>query len=110
MGDPADWELVSQHQLTLYQDYEADFARLGAILLAVSTDHLWSHGAFARAAGIRYPLLADAHPRGAVSRAYGVYDGQAASSARALFVLDEEGVIRWSDVCPTAHQPASVDR
>ena len=66
---PADWEPVSQEQLTLYQDYRAEFARLGAVLLAISTDHIWCHGAFARAADIRYPLLADAHPKGAVSRA-----------------------------------------
>src|SRR5713226_981359 len=71
---PADWEPVSQEQLTLYQDHLAEFGRLGAVLLAVSTDHLWCHGAFARAVGIAYPLLADSHPQGAVSRAYGVYD------------------------------------
>ena len=48
---PADWEPVSQQQLTLYQDYLAAFSRLGAVLLAISTDHVWCHGAFARAAG-----------------------------------------------------------
>jgi peroxiredoxin len=102
---PADWEPVSQQQLTLYQVHLAEFARLGAVLLGVSTDHIWSHGAFARAAGIHYPLLADAHPKGAVSRAYGVYDEQAGSSARALFVLDEDGIIRWSQTCPAAINP-----
>lgn len=60
---PADWEPVSQEQLTLYQDHLAAFARLGAVLRAISTDQLWCHGAFARAAGLAYPLLADAHPR-----------------------------------------------
>ncbi len=102
---PADWEPVSQEQLSLYQDHLAEFGRLGAVLLAVSTDRLWCHGAFARAAGIAYPLLADAHPQGAVSRAYGVYDEQAGSSARALFVLDEHGTIRWSHTCPAAINP-----
>jgi peroxiredoxin len=90
---PADWEPVSQQQLTLYQDHLAAFARLGAVLLAISTDHVWCHGAFARAAGLAYPLLADAHPHGAVARAYGVYDEQTGLSARTLFVLDERGVI-----------------
>src|SRR2546421_9046352 len=78
---PADWEPVSQEQLTLYQHHLAAFAQLGAVLLAVSTDHVWCHGAFARAAGIAYPLLADAHPHGAVSRTYGVYDERAGSSS-----------------------------
>lgn len=103
---PADWELVSQQQLTLYQGYLAEFTALDAGLLAISTDHVWSHGAFARAARIlHYPLLSDAHPRGAMSRAYGVYDERADLGARALFVLDEDGVIRWSQVCPTAINP-----
>jgi len=102
---PADWEPVSREQLTLYQDQLASFGRLVADVLAVSTDHHWCHRAFARAAGIAYPLLADAHPPGAVSRAYGVYDEQAGTSARALFVLDERGTIRWSYACPAAINP-----
>jgi peroxiredoxin len=102
---PADWEPVSQQQLTVYEDHLADFARLGAVLLAVSTDNLWSHDAFARATGIHYPLLADAHPQGAVCRAYGAYDEQAGASSRALFVLDDRAVIRWSQSCPAAINP-----
>jgi alkyl hydroperoxide reductase subunit AhpC len=102
---PADWEPVSREQLTLYQDHLAEFGRLGAVPLAVSTDHHWCHGAFARAAGIAYPLLADAHPQGAVARAYGVYDEQAGSNCRALFVLDEHGTIRWSQSWPAAISP-----
>ena len=102
---PADWEPVSQEQLTLYQDYLAEFARLGAVLFAISTDHIWCHGAFARATGIHFPLLADAHPQGAASRAYGVYDEQAGSNARTLFVLDEHGVIRWSQTYSAAVNP-----
>lgn len=102
---PANWEPVSQQQLTLYQEYLALFERLGAALLGISADHTWSHGAFARAAGIRYPLLADAHPKGAVSRAYGVYDERAGASARALFVVDARGVIHWSHACPAAINP-----
>ena|SRR5437588_142079 len=102
---PLDWEPVSREQLTLYQEYLASFERLDAVLLGISTDHTWSHGAFARAAGIHYPLLADAHPKGAVSRAYGVYDEQAGASARALFVLDARGVIHRSQTCPAAINP-----
>jgi peroxiredoxin len=102
---PADWEPVSQQQLTLYQDHLAEFGRLGAVLLAVSTDQLWCHRAFAQAAGISYPLLADACPQGAVSRAFGAYDEQAGSSSRALFVLDERGFIRWSQIYPAAINP-----
>lgn len=102
---PADWEPVSRQQLALYQDYLSEFTALGAGLLGISADHVWSHGAFARAANLRYPLLSDAHPRGAVARTYGVYDAQADRSKRALFVLDEEGITRWSQTCPAAVNP-----
>jgi alkyl hydroperoxide reductase subunit AhpC len=102
---PADWEPVSQEQLALYQEYLGEFDRLGGSLLAVSTDHIWCHGAFARAADIHYPLLADAYPPGAVSRAYGVYDERDGASSRALFVIDEHGVIRWSQSYPTGVNP-----
>jgi peroxiredoxin len=102
---PADWEPVSNQQLALYQDYLAEFAWRGGSLLAVSTDHIWCHGAFARAAHITYPLLADAHPQGSVSRAYGAYDENAGTSSRTLFVLDEQGVIRWSETYPAGVNP-----
>lgn len=102
---PADWEPVTYQQLTLYQDNLAEFERLSAELLGISTDHIWSHAAFAWAVGVHYPLLADAHPQGAVCRAFGVYDEEAGSSGRALFVLDEQGVIRWSQACPVAINP-----
>ena len=105
LGSLLEQETVSRQQLTLYQDHLAAFARLGAVLLAISTDHVWCHGAFARAAGLAYPLLADAHPHGAVARAYGVYDEQTGLSARTLFVLDEHGVIRWSRTSPAAINP-----
>ena len=102
---PADWEPVSREQLALYRDYLVEFARLGGSLLAVSTDHIWCHDAFARSAGIDYPLLADVHPPGAVSRAYGAYDEKAGASSRALFVLDERSVVRWSMTYPAAVNP-----
>jgi peroxiredoxin len=102
---PADWEPVSEQQLFLYRDYLAEIARLGGALVAVSTDNIWCHHAFARAAGINYPLLADAHPQGAVSRAYGAYDEKAGASSRTLFVLDERGVIRWSNTYPAGVNP-----
>jgi len=102
---PADWEPVSLQQLTVYQDNLCEFDRHGAVLLAISTDHIWSHDAFVRAAGIHYPVLADVQPQGAVCRAYGVYDEQAGASSRAIFVLDEHGVVRWSHLFPTAINP-----
>ncbi|MGH2517570.1 MAG: redoxin domain-containing protein [Ktedonobacterales bacterium] len=102
---PFDWEPVSREQLTLYQDFGDDFARLGVRLLGISTDHIWSHESFARDARIRFPLLADAQPHGTVARQYGVYRPARGVSARALFVLDRLGIVRFGQVYPDQLNP-----
>jgi peroxiredoxin len=71
--DPLDWEPVSREQLALYQAHAAAFDRLGARLVGISIDHVHSHAAFARDAQLRFPLLADFQPRGAVARRHGAF-------------------------------------
>lgn len=102
---PFDWEPVSREQLTLYQDFASEFDRLGARLLGISADHVYSHEAFARDAQIHFPLLADVQPHGAIARRYGVYRQALGVSARALFVLDGRRVIRFSKTYPDALNP-----
>jgi peroxiredoxin len=102
---PMDWEAVSREQLRLYQDFSDDFAAFGAQMLGISTDHVYSHDAFARDAQIRFPLLADVHPRGQVAREYGVFREAQGVSARALFVLDAQRVIRFSKSYPDLLNP-----
>ncbi|HEX6508507.1 MAG TPA: redoxin domain-containing protein [Chloroflexota bacterium] len=106
---PFDWEPVSREQLALYQDYLVEFDRLGASLLGISVDQVWSHGAFAREVRIGFPLLSDATPRGTVSRLYGVYREREERSSRALVAIDEDGVIRFSQVYPDELNPGVND-
>jgi alkyl hydroperoxide reductase subunit AhpC len=98
-----------REQLALCQDYAGEFDRFGARLLGISIDHCLSHAAFARDAQVRFPLLADFHPRGAVARAYGVYREEQGVSARALFVLDGQGIIRFSQAYPDLLNPGVDD-
>ena len=102
---PLDWEPVSREQLTLYQGYADTFHGLGARLLGISSDHVYSHEAFARDAQLRFPLLADFHPRGQVARQYGVWRETQEVSARALFVLDRKQIIRFGKVYPDQLNP-----
>jgi peroxiredoxin len=102
---PADWEPVSRKQLTRYQDYLPTFRDLRAEVIGISTDEIWCHAAFAREIGIRYPLLADSHLKGTVARAYGVYLEHKDLSNRALFVINEQGTIRWSRAYPGLVNP-----
>jgi peroxiredoxin len=106
---PLDWEPLSRDQLVLYQKFADEFARLGARLLGISVDSVCCHAAFAREARLRFPLLADFQPRGRVARLYGVYRDEQGMSARALFVLDRQGRIRFSHVYPDFFNPGVDD-
>src|SRR5579859_393551 len=87
---PGDWEPVSQEQLRRCQQFLAEFERLDAGLAAIAPDSAWCHLAFAQEQGLRFPLLADVHPHGAVARAYGVWSEAGGITGRALFVIDGE--------------------
>jgi peroxiredoxin (alkyl hydroperoxide reductase subunit C) len=62
-----------------------------AMVFGISVDSWWTHKAFAEAADITYPLLADFHPKGAVGRMYGVYNSDLGSHNRWTFVIDLDG-------------------
>lgn len=105
---PADRSPVCSNQLALYNEALPIFAEHDAALLAISTDGLDAHRAFATDLNLSFPLLADDEPPGAAARAFGVYDEAQGTAERALFVLDADGVIRWHqvsapDVNPGAH-------
>jgi peroxiredoxin len=105
---PADWTPVCGDQLSIYSELLPEFERLGgAQVVAISCDTAWCHRAFAQARKVRFPLLSDFEPKGATARAWGVYREGDGLSERALFVLDGEGVVRWSYVSPMAVNPGA---
>jgi peroxiredoxin len=104
---PADWSPVCGDQTTLYNELLPEFHRLNAELLGISVDGPWCHLAFARVRKLRFPLLSDFEPKGAVARRYGVYRSQDGFCDRALFVIDGEGIIRWSYVSPIGVNPGA---
>ena len=98
---PADWSPFSNDELALYNKLLPEFARLKAELLGISVDGVWSHLAFAQQRQLRFPLLSDFEPKGAVARAYGVYRVEEGTSAHALFVLDADQVISLESRLPS---------
>jgi len=104
---PADWSPVCGDQMTLYREVLPEFQRFRAELLGISVDGAWCHVAFAKDRKLRSPLLSDFEPKGAVARTYGVYATKYGTSERALFVIDESGVIRWSHVSPIGVNPGA---
>jgi peroxiredoxin len=104
---PGDWSPVCSDQLALYQELLSEFRRFEAALVAISVDGVWSHLAFARDRNLHFPLLADFHPKGEVARAYGVYRAGEGTTERAIFVIDAEGIVRWSYVSPVGVNPGA---
>ncbi|GAB2928784.1 peroxiredoxin [Nonomuraea fastidiosa] len=72
----------------------------GARLLTVSVDSVFALRAWADREGYAFPLLSDFWPHGQVAQAYGVFDEEKGVARRGTFILDGEGVIRWSVVNP----------
>ncbi len=104
---PADWSPVCGDQMALYNEILPEFHGYGAELLGISVDGVWCHAAFARDRKIHFPLLADFEPKGAVARRYGAYREHDGTTERALFVLDADGVIRWSYCSPVGVNPGA---
>jgi peroxiredoxin len=85
-------------QLQVYEEALDDFTAQGATLYGVSTDATWSQKAFKDKLGITIEQLSDFEPKGAASRAFGVYREHVGSPDRALVIVDPEGTVRWSHV------------
>jgi peroxiredoxin len=105
---PLDWSPGCSQQLELYQQEIEEFHTRGAELVAISVDSLYSHGAWAAVRGITFPLLADFHPKGEVARRYSVWREPDGFSERALYVVDPDGVIRYSHVTPYLHHVPDI--
>jgi peroxiredoxin len=104
---PADWSPVCGDQMSLYQEVLPEFRKHGAELLGISVDGAWCHAAFARDRKLHFPLLSDFEPKGAVARDYGVYLQPQGTAGRALFVVDESQLIRWSHLSPLGVNPGA---
>lgn len=89
---------VCTGELCAVRDELPKFVNDEVQLLAVSNDSPFTLRVFADQEGLKYPLLSDFWPHGEVSRAYGVFDEQKGCSVRGTFVIDKEGVVRWTVV------------
>src|SRR3954452_12826349 len=95
---PMDFSPVCTDQLNVYQEVEA---QLDAQLYGVSVDSAFAHKAFQQQLGITFPLLADFHPKGEVSRAYGVYIEERGHDQRALVMIGPDLEVKRSHLSPS---------
>jgi peroxiredoxin (alkyl hydroperoxide reductase subunit C) len=98
---PMDWSPTCTDQLNVYQEVLGDLEAKGAKLYGISVDSAFSHKAFRDSLGIEFPLLADFHPKGEVSKAYGVFIEERGHNQRALVMVGPDGRVLWSHQSPT---------
>lgn len=77
-------------------------------LFTVSTDSMYALRTFADREGFTFSMLSDFWPHGAVAQAYGVLHPEVGVALRATFLVDREGVLRWS-VVNGIGEPRDID-
>ena len=104
---PADWSPVCGDEMALFNQLLEEFRKYNAQLLGVSVDGAWCHMALSNERHYHFPLLSDFEPKGAIAKSYGVYHAKEGVAERALFVIDGQGVIRWSYLSPMGVNPGA---
>lgn len=102
---PGDFTAVCTRQFCSYRDDGERLGDLGAEVLGISAQSVDSHERFVEEKGLNVPLLADEDK--AVARAYGVLAGPLVR--RAIFIVDEEGIVRHRNVSLTSLGYESVE-
>ena len=102
---PGDFTAVCTKQFCSYRDQGERLDKLDAEVLGISPQSVESHERFSEEKRLNVPLLADEDK--AVARAYGVAAGPMVR--RAIFIVDEEGIVRHRKVSLAGLTYESVD-
>ena len=106
---PAAWTPVCSEQWPGYNVAEPLFRENNAILIGITVDNLPTlHAWTEEMGGIWFPVLSDFYPHGHVTAKYGILrtDGTA---ERALFIIDQKGVLRYIDIHDINERPPLED-
>ena len=100
---PLDFTFVCPTEIRGFNSRLADFKEAGAEILGVSVDSVYSHRAWIRTpqaegglGGLEYPLASDLTKE--VARQYGVLVEEEGIALRGLFIIDPDGILRYSVV------------
>lgn len=105
---PADWSGGCTKEMCTMRDKFADFGSLGAVVLGISGDYVYSHREWARALGLPFTLLSDHNH--AVARLYESFNEGRDFNLRTVYVIDSHGLIAYIDPAYKAGTPESFDR
>jgi len=100
---PLDFTFVCPTELPAFSDRYEEFEGIGAEVIGISTDSVYSHRAWLNldrdkggVAGLQYPLASDINKT--MAEDYGVLIDGKGIALRGLFVIDPEGILRYSVV------------
>ena len=85
-------------ELCALRDDISAFQNDGVQLLAISCDSMFTQKVFAEQEGYKFPVLADFWPHGEVAKAFGIFKDDLGCALRGTFIIDKEGIVRWSVV------------
>ena len=95
-------------ELCSIRDERVDFDNDDTVILSISTDTKHTLKEFATRQGFEYSVLSDFWPHGDTAKAYGCFNEQVGCAMRGTYIIDKEGVLRWSVVQGFA-EPRSTD-
>src|SRR3989338_1873479 len=97
---PADFTFVCPTELEEAAEQYAEFKKLGAEIVAISTDKVETHKAWhdvsPAISKVQYPLIAD--PTGKLCRDFGVYVEDDGMALRGTFIIDPKGVLKALEI------------
>lgn len=85
-------------ELCAIRDDLAAFQNDNVQVLAISCDSPFTQKIFAEQEGYKFPVLADFWPHGAAAQAFGIFNADLGCALRGTFIIDKEGIIRWTVV------------
>jgi peroxiredoxin len=85
-------------ELCAIRDDLTSFQNDNVQVIAISCDSPFTQKVFAEQEGYKFPVLADFWPHGAAAKAYGIFNEDLGCAMRGTFMIDKEGIIRWTVV------------
>jgi peroxiredoxin len=93
---PADWSGGCTTEVCTLRDTFSELAKLNAAVLGISGDYVFSHHEWAKFHKLQFPLLSDHDHK--IARLYGSFNEAYGFNKRTVFLIDKDGVVRYSNL------------
>jgi peroxiredoxin Q/BCP len=93
---PADWSGGCTKEVCTLRDTFTELSKLNAAVLGISGDYVFSHHEWAKFHKLQFPLLSDHDHK--IARLYGSFNEAVGYNKRTVFLIDKDGVVRYSNL------------